>query len=92
MGQELDLKEEEVENLRQRRGGDPAEVQELRREIKDLEEEIKQFEVEKADMEEQIQSLQRDANHLIEKDGKIARERAEERKSLQNVLNFERGY
>jgi chromosome segregation ATPase len=88
---ELDEKHEEVESLRRRSGGDdPAEMQELRREIKDLEDEIKQFEVEKADMEEQIQSLQRDANHLIEKDGKIARERAEERKNLQNVNKIRR--
>jgi chromosome segregation ATPase len=88
LDRELDQKHEEVESLRSRSGGvDPDEMKELKREINDLEEEIKQYEVEKADMEDQIQSLQRDANHLIEKDAKIARERAEERKNLQNVQN-----
>ena len=57
-------------------------------EIKELKEEIEQVEIEKSDLEDQIQSLQRDAAQLIEKDGKVARERSEERKTLQNVSSI----
>jgi len=54
-------------------------------EIRDLKEEIKQAEVEKQDLQDQIESLQRDAAQLIEKDVKVAKERSEERKTLQAV-------
>lgn len=91
LDKELDEKHEEIESYQRRLAGtdgsDTSEIQNLRREIKDLEEEIKQYEIEKQDMEDQIQTLQRDAAHLLEKDGKMARERSEERKSLQNVYS-----
>lgn len=87
LNKELDEKQDEIDNYENQLLGKPgsADIPELRRQIRDLEEEIKQHEVEKADMEDQIQTLQRDAATLIEKDGKVARERSDERKTLQNV-------
>jgi chromosome segregation ATPase len=89
LDKELDEKHEEIESYQRRLAGtdgsDASEIQNLRREIKHLEEDIKQSEIDKRDMEEQIQTLQRDASHLLEKDGKMARERSDERKTLHNV-------
>ena len=63
-----------------------VEIRKLKAEIADLQGEIQQHELEKDDLEEQIEQLQRDAAQLIEKNGQIANERTEERKTLQIVL------
>ena len=63
-----------------------VEIRKLKAEIADLQGEIQQHELEKDDLEEQIEQLQRDAAQLIEKNGQIAKERSEERKTLQTVL------
>jgi chromosome segregation ATPase len=92
LDRELDEKHEQIESYeRQLAGTEGSEMQNLRLEIKDLEEEIKQSEIEKIDVEDQIQTLQRDASHLLEKDGRMAKERSEERKTLQNVYSFSNG-
>ena len=67
--------------------GNP-EIQNLQLEIKDLHEQIHQVEIEKGHLEDQIEALQRDAAQLIEKDGKVAKERVEERKNLQIVKHL----
>ena len=80
---ELDEKEAQLESYQEGNGESP-----LLSEVKDLREEIEQAEREKADMEDQIQRLERDAAQLIEKDGKVAKERSEERKKLQEVYSL----
>lgn len=62
-----------------------GEVRELREQVKDLQAELEQVEFEKVDLEDQVESLKKDAAQLIEKDGKVAKDRAEERRTLQNV-------
>lgn len=87
LDKELDEKQEEIEHYQNQLAGHSISggERELNRQIKDLQEEVQQLEVEKADMMDQIQTLQHDAATLIEKDGKAARERSEQRKMLQNV-------
>jgi chromosome segregation ATPase len=83
---ELQEKQEEIELYQaQVQTGDSSKLHE---QIKELKEEIQQVEIEKGDLEDQIQSLQRDAAQLIEKDGKVTRERSDERKTLQNVITL----
>ena len=80
---ELSEKEEELRS-HQNEGAIVAtdlEVQNLKARIQDLE-------LEKGNLEDQIKSLQRDAAQLIEKDGRVAKERSEERKTLQTVLSI----
>lgn len=88
---ELDEKQEEMESKQrqhQRLDVKETEIQNLKVEIKDLQDEIEHANIEKADLEDQIKTLQRDAATLIEKDGKVARERSEERKMLQAVMAY----
>ena len=56
-----------------------------REQLEDLRAELQQVQFEKLDLEDQVESLKKDAAQLIEKDGKVARERAEEKKTLQSV-------
>ena len=83
---ELDEKQEEIDSYQAQLQGD-GDGNKLLAEIKDLKEEIRQSEVEKQDLQDQIDSLQRDAAQLIEKDVKVARERSDERKTLQAVCS-----
>lgn len=83
---ELDEKQEEIDSYEAQLHED-GDRKELLAEIRDLKEEIKHAEVEKQDLQDQIDSLQRDAAQLIEKDVKVARERSEERKTLQTVYS-----
>jgi len=86
---ELQEKQEEVELYHaQLQTGDSSKLLE---QIKELKDEIQQVEIEKGDLEDQIESLQRDAAQLIEKDSKVARERSDERKTLQNVIALMKG-
>jgi chromosome segregation ATPase len=64
---------------------DGSDLRNLQEEIKELQAELAQVEFDRVDLEDQVESLKRDAAQLIEKDGKVARERAEERKTLQAV-------
>ena len=84
---ELDEKQEEIDSYEARLQGDEG-GNEFLAEIRDLREEIKQAEVEKQDLQDQIDSLQRDAAQLIDKDVKVARDRSEERKTLQAVCSI----
>jgi len=89
LNKELDEKQEELESYQeqlQNAGGvDALDFQKLKMEVKDLQNEIQQVNVEKDHLEDQIESLKRDAAHLIEKDGRVARERSDERRNLQTV-------
>ena len=83
IAEELQEKHDEIESYRgQLQTGDSNH---LLSKIKELEGEIEQAEIEKGTLQDQIDGLQRDAAQLIEKDGKVAKERSEERKTLQNV-------
>jgi chromosome segregation ATPase len=84
---ELDEKQDEIDSYQRQldSGGDGGEFQNLKAEIKDLQSEIEQVEVEKAELEDRIKILERDAAQLIEKDGKVSKDRSDERKLLQNV-------
>lgn len=92
LNKELDEKQEEIESYQeqlQKAGGvDAVEFQRLKIQVKDLQNEIHQVNVEKEYLEDQIESLKRDASQLLEKDGRVARERSEERKNLQNVTEL----
>jgi chromosome segregation ATPase len=90
LDKELDEKQEVLDNYHNQLGGlsIAGDEMELKNQIRDLQEEVKQLEIEKANMQDQIDSLQHDAATLIEKDGKVARERSEERKALQDVRDF----
>ena len=89
LNRELDLKDEEIASLERKldgRGDDGTEMQNLREEIRDLQAQIEEYDAEK-------QELERDARQLIEKDGRVARERNEERSNFQTVsLLFEYAY
>lgn len=74
--------------LEDKRGPEDRDVRKLREQLTELQAELQQMEFEKVDLEDQVESLKRDAAQLIEKDGKVARERADERKNLQAVLIF----
>jgi len=64
---------------------DRSDAANWREELEDLRAELEQVQFEKLDLEDQVESLKKDAAQLIEKDGKVARERAEEKKTLQSV-------
>lgn len=83
LNREFDLKDAEITSLRRKldgRGNDGTEMQILK-EVKDLQSQIEQYEKEKKELE-------RDARQLIEKDGRVARERNEERTNFQTVLPY----
>jgi chromosome segregation ATPase len=78
---ELTDKEEELQ-IYQKDGGMDDDVFE----VQNLQGKIKTLESEKAELETQIRLLQKDAAQLLEKDGRVTKERSEERKTLQTVI------
>jgi cell division protein FtsB len=62
-----------------------GDVGRLQEKIKDLQAELEAMEFEKVDLEDQVDSLKKDAAQLLDKDTRVSRERAEERRTLQAV-------
>lgn len=62
-----------------------GDVGRLQEQIKDLQAELEAMEFEKVDLEDQVDSLKKDAAQLLDKDTRVSRERAEERRTLQAV-------
>jgi len=80
---ELTDKEEELQMYQKDGGMDGGGL-----ELQDLQGKIRNLESEKTELETQIRLLQNDAAQLLEKDGRVAKERSEERKTLQTVIFF----